>query len=279
MALDAATQALLDLIPAEDRTRLTADFEKYQVLRESVMRQDDYSRKLNEFNTFKARAEPILEWAENGDGKKAVEKANTNYRAFEEEKGKREALETQLQELTNKAASAANVNPDELVAGITAKLLASNGHLTADGLSKLITAEATKIANATADARQDEFFKKTLPSTAIWIEGMVDARLKHEKEFGKPINRAEFAEFMTKNGIGDPTEAYDRFTAPAKNQIVIEQAKKDAVAEYLRSNVPGTGVQPANGEMGALQRKIAASNGEQFGAAAAANALVEAGKF
>lgn len=271
MPLDAALEELLGTLTDEnDKNSARTLLEKHEPLRKGYLAQADYSRRMNEVG------EELRTGRENGEKfAKAAKQANDNYDIWERERSERLRIEQELKDATAKAASGAGVDVADLEKKVAAQILA-NPHLTKEGISSLIAAEAVSL--------QKRFMEETLPNSLLWQSDMLRAERRYDKEFGSELDRAAFAKLMKEQGISDPNKAYEAFTAKARHANEIEATKKKAVddflAEHANEGMPGTGALPFTGESGAVQKKLArATESTGYGATEAAQALAAAGKF
>jgi len=213
MALNAALEELLKTLPADVQAQQRAILEKVPTLGEGWLRQNDYDRFLNENKGKLSKYDETMDW-------------------YKKTKPVHEQTLKDLADAQDKAA--------RLEAEVTAKA-------TELAAAKAASGEGGGDPDKTkeqADAARDNFFKNDVPAALGFQTAMVDVQWKYRDEFGKSLNRIEFAKFMTDNKLSDPIDAYEKYTEKERREREIatevkkrtEEAEKKMRAEF----VPGT---------------------------------------
>ena len=243
MALNEALEALLKTLPADVQAEQRKILEKVPSLGEGWLRQSDYDRFLNENKGKLSKYDETMEWYRKT---KPVHEQLTKDLTEAQERATRLEAEVAAKSAEAAAAAAAagggNVDAEKVSKAVMDAL--GKSIPTKTELAALIADETKK----QADAARDKFFKEDVPAALGFQTAMVDVQWKYRDEFGKSLNRIEFAKFMTENKLSDPIEAYEKYTEKERREREIEtevkkrteEAEKKMKAEF----VPGsTGAQ------------------------------------
>lgn len=246
MALSAQLETLLtelekiDPVGAkEQRTILEKHAGLQKPVQEAMLRQSDYDRFMNDNKAKLKHADEVADWFKKN--KPVHEQLQRDYAELAEQKSRLEAeVQTKAAELAARAAAGGGDggNPEAVAKAVMDKLGGSLA--TKAEVARLVAEETEKQAGAA----RDRFYKEDVPAALAYNTAMMEASWRYRDEFGKSINRAEFAKFMVDNKIGDPIEAYERYTEKDRRDKEIEaevtrrtdEAKKKIQAEY----VPGS---------------------------------------
>jgi hypothetical protein len=245
MALSAELEALITELEKVDKTAAAdqrALLEKHASLQkpmqEGVLRQTDYSRKLNEQKTQLEEADKWKKWADKNFP--IHEQLVKDYSAVEAERDRLRTENTEMEAKIKAAVTSSGTNDDgtkkideaELTKRVREQIAREGVPTTKAELSALIQAEAQKLNQAATD----KFFKETFPQSAAFITGLVDVQWKHRDEFGKPLDREKFAAFMTENKIADPATAYDRYVGDERRKKEIDAEVQRRLDEVKKTN-------------------------------------------
>jgi len=264
MALKPELEALLKVMAPEEAEAQRKIFEKYPSMGEGYLRQADYDRFMNENKGKLTTAEKWKEWADRNitevDGKTTSREAV----ALREQLS---AVETEAAELRKKATEAviAHGGDPADVEKVTAAVLAKIGGepTTKAEMARLVAEETTKTVGVALEKARKDFYEKDFAEATNWITGMNAVQFDYRDEFGKSLNRVEFAKFMKDNGIADPIKAYEAYVAPErkKKEIQTEADKlyNDRVAKEKkdreeRGEFPGSSGAPT--PVGGLQLRL-----------------------
>lgn len=287
MALDPEVEALIALLPAAEQQGMRDRLNK------GYLRQEDYSRLMNESQAAQARADARYkaneEWWNNtgADAWKAAEARNAELAA------KNAELEEQVRAAATGARGQEPIDAGQLDARVKAEI-DRRGYM-----SKADTEALVKQIAAQTRQEAEEQVNKNLPFQLVWSQDMAYARIKYEQDFGKPLPREEFAKFMTERNLAaDPIKALSEFTAPERQKKETDSLLEKARAEErdrVMKEMAGKGM-PGNAGVGAgdgspavrhikgdetggfvLPKGSRLGNGEA--AAAAAARLIANGKF
>lgn len=248
----------VDPAGAKEQAALLEKFPQLQTaVKDGVLRQSDYDRFMNEGKGKIAKAEQYA-----GEWKTWSETNVPKHKKLVEDYTTLEQRNKELQAQVEAAAAAARTNGDgegtvseaELMSKVEARL-AKLGPVTKEEVGQIVIQEAGKLLQT----ERDNFFKTTFPMATEFMMNAVDARIDYEKEFGKPLDRKAFADFMTEKKISDPKEAYQQFVQPQRTEKEIQRrVQEERDKDKSRAGVPGTSSSAP--EMGPLQIKISAKD-------------------
>lgn len=252
MALKAELEELLKTLPADVQAQQRAILEKHPTLGDGWLRQADYNKFMNEGQDKLKRYDETMDWYKRT--KPVHDQVVTDLAASqaEVERLKAEVASKAAEAAAAKAASGEGATDPAAVAKAVLEAIKGTIPTTAE-IGKLIADETDKQAKAA----REKFFKEDVPPALAFQTGMNEVQWRHRDEFGKPLNRVEFAKFMTENKINDPIEAYERFTETPRLEAKLKAAKDEGIAEGKKQAaaefVPGsTGAQG----LGHLQVRI-----------------------
>ena len=239
MLFRSALEELLKTLPAEVQAQQRAILEKHPALGEGWLRQSDYDRKMNEVKPKLEAYDSTMDWYKRT--KPVHDQTVSDLREAQEKVTRLEAeVAAKAAEAAAAAAASGGGNVDaEKVAKAVMDNLGKTFPTNAE-LSTLIATETKK----QADSARDRFFKEDVPAALAFQTAMVDVQWKYRDEFGKSLNRAEFAKYMTDNKLSDPIEAYDKYTdkdrrtkeLETERVKIREEEKKKLQSEF----VPGS---------------------------------------
>lgn len=262
MTLSKALEELLKTLPADVQAQQRAILEKHPTLGEGWLRQSDYDRMMNENKTKIEAVDRVKAWHE--EYKPKYDNLVRENATLTSQKSEWEASKTKLEaDLATASAAAAaakageggNVDPAKIAEAVKAAI--GNTIPTKTEIAALVAAEAEKQVKTFGEASRKQFYENDFAQSAQWITGMNDVMWRYRDEFGKPLDRAEFAKFMTEKKITDPIVAYDEFTKEAKTEKEV-QKRVDAKLEEEKKNNPAPGIPGTSGAPGHLQIRIAA---------------------
>lgn len=245
----------IDPVAAKEQRALLEKHESLQKpLKEGVLRQNDYDRFMND-NKRKVETfdQTISDWKK---AKSIHDQLLEDHRVLQEKATK---LEADLQ--LKVAATAAAATGEDGLPKIDEQKLAQavrdrigSDYVSKADLDRIVKEESGK----QYDAAKKEFFEKTFPEAANWISSMVDAQFSYHEEFGKRLDKAEFAKFLKENGIADPMKGYEKFVENARTEKKIEAEVEKRLAEKRKQDnlteFPGSSGSPQ--PMGALQIRL-----------------------
>lgn len=222
---------------------------------------DVFSRELNakdeEVKKAREAENKIREWEK--ENRPKHDKLVADFERVEQEKAE---LERKIAEAAGKAGDDAgvDVNEQKLMTNVLAKL---EGRTVSESkLKEIIAGESKKLADETRtmlETARKDFLEKTFPATTQFQAALMDVMSDYRAETGKKLDRKEFSKFMEEHSILDPTEAFERFMAPQREEKRIkEEVEKRVQDELGKRNMPGvTPGQTVPSELGPLQLKIA----------------------
>jgi len=97
------------------------------------------------------------------------------------------------------------------------------GYLSKDEAQMLIN---QAIEDRVSKKQLDETIKNIVVAFSKVVPGMMEASARHQKEFNEPLSGQQLWEFMTKNNIDDPVEAYEKMTAERRQRMQEELIQK-----------------------------------------------------
>jgi len=230
-------------LSADEKKLFDSTLTKHPELKEGWLRQDDYSRKLNEFKSKEkdfeeAQAEKAKydEWADRTIPvwKKLAEQGIVDEETGEELWTKQKSeLEQQLEEAKKAALAGGDMDPKELDRRVT-EIVKANGGVTKEEMAALIQSEAKKLASEVFteqwQGKEKDFNEKTIPFVAGFSAGTAVVASQFEKETGEAWTKerqAQMFELMAAKKNFDPFAVKEELIAPFK-------AKKDQEAEIER---------------------------------------------
>lgn len=275
-------------------------------LKAGWLRQDDYSRKMNEvqgqkkefeeLRDYKARMEPwadkAYELTERLQGSGVIDAEGNEL--WSDQKAQ---LEKDLQAAREAAIAGGEMKPEELEKHVREIVKATGMTLTRDEIAALYQAESKKAFEEGWKSKEAEFNSKTIPFVAGFSAGVAVVASKYEKETGEAWTaekQQELFDLMGKENNFDPFKVQEKLLAPIrekKNREAEIKAEAEKLArQMVADRMPGGGGEdfiPQPGQpKGALQMALEASqNGgdieSQIKARAveAAKALQQEGKF
>lgn len=215
-------QALLASIQDEqDRQALQGIGERVPELKASILRQADYSRKLDEFKPIKDYADQWTEWRKKHyDDTQKKTKAEIR-------------LEEELQAMRESRGE--EVDFQQMTTFIDAKLRDS-GIVTTSQFPELLEK---------AIAPQKQEIDNVLTGMSNVVTQLIPLAMRHSKEFDEILTHDQIEKMYadaSKNGIRDINVAYDQFVAGRREEIrkkqfdeQIQKAKEEGLAEGRRN--------------------------------------------
>ena len=302
MALQAELEELLKVMDPADAEAQRKLFEKHQSLREGYLRQADYSRKVAEAADQKKVAE--AEWKKAQDWWKTEkpkhDKLVEEYTTLEKSSKTTQTELTEVREKLQKfEAGELDVDEATLDAAVD-KRIKGMGYVTDSDMRRIVTEEATKLAESIAEKKADEkvnakttqFLTETWPAAQAINQQMIRISNRHFHKYGKDLtdeDEGKIAQIMKDDNILDPQKAYDKFMEPVARKMEIDaEVKKCLIEERSKfTGFPGVTGQPG-GEFGVMQSRAAHEKpvlpegtkvGDMTGATMAAAELAAEGKF
>lgn len=238
-------QGLLD---DTERDVLTNIVEKHPELKKGWMRQNDYSRKLDEIREKSNQFEEISQYASSWQNW-----AESNW-DFDHKTTKAElALRQQVEELRNKQGE--EMTFDQI-----------NEFLQKEGIAKKSDIEQT------IKQKEEELARNFQGNTYFHLK-MQDLGEEYRHEFKKPFKSLEFAQKLTEWGVNDIDQGFNRYVSDIREEQrnkeferKLEEARKEAEEkgrmEAINSIGDRTGnssfmpVDGSSNDMGYLQSKV-----------------------
>jgi hypothetical protein len=231
-------------------------------LKEGVLRQSDYDRKMNENKTkltaAEERAKELDEW---------YEVNNTIHTNLLTEYDKLEKQSRELQEKLARAEAARtasggddNVNAAELEARVKEEV-SKLGYVSKSEMDSIIATQANKLATEAANAEikkaTDQFWKETFPAAASAQADIAEICYDHKVEFNENIDRAALDAVMKERGLTSFKKGYEALVEPKRKEREFTRKVDDEVKTRL-SGMTGGGFAGGSPilEKGAVQMRI-----------------------
>lgn len=230
---------VLNILDPTEKEVMTQVVSRHPQLKQGWMRQDDYSRKLDEFR-------PVLEFANAWDAWKE-ENWDENSKSTKAEA----LLMARIQEL--EASQEGQMTFDQI-----------NQHITGLGLAK--TADLNSILS-----EKEQAFTNSVQGTAYVGAKLAEIASRHVLEFKEPFKATEFLTKVGGYGTNDLDMAYEMHVRDARKSKdeeqlqarlkkieadAFEKGKQEAVAGLIQSN--GASITPTNdgsNDLGHFQRR------------------------
>lgn len=199
--------ALLEKLgDANDTSVLQSLASKYPVLKESVLMQSDYSRKMDEvrdkLKEAEVNAQALKGWEtwrdENYDDSAKATKAEI-------------ALRAQLQEQQEKlnAIEGNEMTAEQMQAHLDS-LLAGKGYMPKSDVEKVL-------------AEKSKEFEDRLYGVTSLVSALVPLSTKHFQEFGEPLDTEKMFKIGNEKKLTDPASAYEAMVAPRRAERMTQQ--------------------------------------------------------
>lgn len=199
--------ALLEKLgDANDTSVLQSLASKYPVLKESVLMQSDYSRKMDEvrdkLKEAEVNAQALKGWEtwrdENYDDSAKATKAEI-------------ALRAQLQEQQEKlnAIEGNEMTAEQMQAHLDS-LLAGKGYMPKSDVEKVL-------------AEKSKEFEDRLYGVTSLVSALVPLSTKHFQEFGEPLDTEQMFKIGNEKKLTDPASAYEAMVAPRRAERMTQQ--------------------------------------------------------
>lgn len=199
--------ALLEKLgDANDTSVLQSLASKYPVLKESVLMQSDYSRKMDEvrdkLKEAEVNAQALKGWEtwrdENYDYSAKATKAEI-------------ALRAQLQEQQEKlnAIEGNEMTAEQMQAHLDS-LLAGKGYMPKSDVEKVL-------------AEKSKEFEDRLYGVTSLVSALVPLSTKHFQEFGEPLDTEQMFKIGNEKKLTDPASAYEAMVAPRRAERMTQQ--------------------------------------------------------
>jgi hypothetical protein len=225
MSKNAFEDVLASIIPDGDARKVLEDVAaKYPALRESMLRQSDYSRRMGE---IQRREEALQGRAEHADQWDAWYRQNWVPDALGEGMGatKRELEQIQklkdadarLKEMQQRIELGGEVTFDELNAHLDRKLQ-ETGLARKEDVDRLIAEKASGV---------EQFMQKNLEGYTHLATRTPVIALKHFKEFGEILDPDSLIEYALKNKKPDLDTAYDDFIKGQRDERAAKQREEE----------------------------------------------------
>lgn len=260
MPLSAALEELVKELEKIDPAAAKAQrelLEKHAVLQkpleDGVLRQTEFSRKMNDMQKDVDYGKTMKKWADDN-----VPKYDTIKKERDDAVAEQERLKAEIKKQTEAAAAAAlaagdgkGFDPKAVAAAVFAKIQEEGGFA-----SKTEIADEIKKVTESVDKARTAFFETTFPQAAKWQSEMTSVQLQYRDEAGKLLDMTAFSKFMTDGKFTSPAAAFEKFMEPErtakKNQADAEKRFNDLMAERGKNTFPGS-----SGEPGHLQVRMA----------------------
>ena len=220
----------------------------------SVLRQQDYDRNLNRLKEEQQKKLADLE----KQFKDTTEAWNVSKAAYDEQTERMK--KAQEEAASNPSAEDGSGASDQIEDEDTKRLAA----LFNDFKTKVITKEdLAKFKDEVSQDMTQKFWKEAYPQTLNAAVLQSDLAIRHQQEFGEPLNRNDFEKYVKESGVTFPNveNAYDWFvhgkredkkrSADQKKELetAVQRAREEERARLLQksSSVPGTFPQSGTG--------------------------------
>lgn len=243
-----------------EQAQLRSLVEKYPVLAEGWMRQNDYDRNMNEAK--EARKRELAEFEANQSRISEWQKwADENIPKFDSIKAERDAARAAEAELKRQLEERAQGKEGEVdAAQVEAKvkeLISAQGYVTQEQITQLINAAATE----REQKFREDFIGKTLPAAMEFTSVLGDLSMSYREEFKDSFDRKGFASHFASRGYKDDEvqKAYDDFVAEKRHEAQLKKAREDGAAEerakLAAQNIPGSTSLPEDGPLNTFLRQ------------------------
>jgi len=231
MALTAELEALItdlekvDPAAAKEQRALLEKFPALHTpIKESLLRQSDYSQKMTAMKADVEYGQTMREWWK--VNKPAYEKAIGNYESSQTRVAQ---LEAEIKKQAEAAAAIANATGDQKVDPKALAAAVFEQMKDAGYASKTEIAEEVKKLSDQFTGVKDEFFKTTFPAASTFQSELTTAQLLYRDETGKVMDVKEFSKFMNDGKFTSPAAAFEKFMEPARTD---KKIKDQAEARY-----------------------------------------------
>jgi hypothetical protein len=273
---------IVSSLRADEKKLLDNVFSKSPELKEGWLRQDDYSRKMNDLKAkegeyqeavdYKTRMEP---WSEQAYERihKLEEAGVIDPEGNELWTAQKTELEKQLDE-AKKQALGGEMDAKELEKRVR-DIVKENGSLSKEELEAVIASQAKALAEETFKAQWTEketnFNEKTIPFVAGFSSGVAVIASKYERESGKEWNAdtaKELFALMTAEKNFDPYAVQEKFLKPIHDAKAADAEQQRKIDEAVEADRKKRGVRAESGdtfipqpeEKGNLQKMLERSN-------------------
>jgi len=243
-----------------DKAALQSLGDKIPALKESVLRQSDYSRKLNEFQqkeaTFKDAEERLQNW-ESWRSDNWLDEHNMTRPQWEAQQ-ELERMNRLIQPNSQPQGDEIEMTPEELNAQLET-LISQKGFLTQSQVDAQLAAKEAEFNNRLTTNATNQAMLSTLTQ---------QYGLRHYQKFGEVLDTNDLFDKANKAGIQNFEQAYEMYTAPKVRELEqqahakeIEEAKAAGYNEGRQQSTMGQdGRMPVDmgvPEMGYLQKQFA----------------------
>jgi len=255
MAVKTLEETLAPL-SADERKLFESTLSKHPEVKEGWLRQDDYSRRMNEFSAQKAEADKAIAraaeldaWAERNvpiwDG--LVEKGLINDEGEEVWSVQKTQLEQERDEARAQALAGADMKPEELDKRVR-EIVSAAGGVTKAEHEALVQQEARKIAQEEFvtgwKSKETEFNEKTIPFVAGFSSATAIVASRFEKETGEKWDadrqKAMF-KLMSDEKNFDPFAVEEKLMAPYREKKSVEERIEAEVQKRTATRRAETG--------------------------------------
>ena len=271
-------------LSADERKLIDNTLTKHPELKEGWLRQDDYSRKLNEFKTktteYEAaatRAAELEAWADRNvpiwdhlEEVGIIDK-DTGEELWTKQKS---ALELQLEEAKKAAVAGGDMDPAELDKRVR-EIVQANGGVTKEEYKALIASEGKKLAEEVFTeqwkGKETKFNEETIPFVAGFSAATAVVANRFERETGEKWTadrQKDMYAVMAAEKNFDPFAVEEKLMAPFKAKKD-EEARIEKRARELAATMrgmPGGGdedfIPVVESQKGALRQMLERSAGE-----------------
>lgn len=260
-----AFEDLLESIPdEEDRKALATLGGKYKEVKDGVLRQSDYSRKMNDLSEEKKGVQADLEQLSNWRAWRRDNWDDTTD-TTKEERAAQERISELNQELDLlKSAQESGMNFEEVQAYVD-KQMEKRGTVTKDYLEKEFRGKLVDKEFYQKDV--DQKLNAYTANMGYIYEETTPMMFQHYKEFDEVLKPAEVLKYANEHGIKDLNKAYEAMVSPRRGEIskkvqeeAITKAREEGRLEALKNQAMGpNGRLPTDSgvpTMGHLEQKI-----------------------
>jgi len=308
MALSAVLEALCVELEKADPAAGKAQrelLEKYPSLQkpteEQRLRQEDYSKNLNENKKKIEYGQTMKKWADDNVPKFDEMKAERDaaVKKAEEAQAKLTKAEKDLQEKITIAAKEGGVDPDKLADAVKAKI--GGEFMTKAEINKVVNDETSKLLDGGMKKAVDKFYAEDVPKLSGLNTALTEGMNRYHDEFKDYLDPEAYLahlatagdKYMT-DGKFDRKKAYEAFVVSKRaetNRVAeIEKEAEKRAAKILEERGVQGGFPGTSGAPGPLQMRFNAKDkndplfgapmelGDNSAAAAAAAELHSEGK-
>jgi hypothetical protein len=275
-------EEVISQLSADERKLFDSTLTKHPDLKEGWLRQDDYSRKLNEFKSKETefqsatqRANELEAWADRNVPiyNALVEKGIVGEDGEELWTSQKTELEAQLEAAKKAAVAGGDMDPAELDKRVT-EIVKANGGLSKAELEAVIKSQAKALAEETFtqqwSGKEKKFNEETIPFVAGFSAATAVVANRFERETGEKWTterQKAMYELMGAEKNFDPFAVEEKLLAPFKEKKAMEAKIEEEVQKRVHSmrTMPGGGdeefIPTGESAKGALRQALERSAG------------------